>query len=319
MPVVEANGVTKRYGEAVALGGLDLAVDAGEIHGLVGPNGSGKTTALHAVLGYARPTAGTVRVFGDPPGAHAERVGVVPEGYGVWERFTGAEHVAFAAAAAGPGGDASPDGGSAGEPGVDAATTDPAAFLERVGLRGAADRRAGGYSAGMVKRLILAMALAGDPDLLVLDEPFAGVDPLAALAVRRVLRAERSRGTTVLFSTHDFGHAEAVCDRVGLLRDGRLVAERSGHTGGPTARLGLAVRGDVDAARAAAAGVRGVESVRVADRTDGRLVARCVPSAELSVLVAIADHPDVASASLDDPSLEAAFVEHVRGEAGSPT
>lgn len=210
MSAVTVDSVTKRYGDLVAVRDLDLVVDRGEVYCLVGPNGSGKTTLFNVLLDFVRPTSGRVEVLGrdatEAPLAVRERVGVVPEGYGVYDRMTGRQHVAFAADSKG----------------VDA---DPEAVLERVGLADVADQRAGGYSKGMAKRLILATALVGDPDLLVFDEPFSGLDPAAFAQLRDTIRAERDRGTAVFLSTHLYGPVERIGDRVGIVLDGELVAE----------------------------------------------------------------------------------------------
>ncbi|MFB6206005.1 MAG: ABC transporter ATP-binding protein, partial [Haloglomus sp.] len=188
----------------------DLAVDEGEVYALVGPNGSGKTTALNVLLGLVRPTAGDARICGedtwDAARAARQHLGVVPEGYGVYGRLTGRRHVAFAATSRGWSGD-------------------PDAVLERVGLQDVADRRAGTYSRGMKKRLVLAMALVGDPDVLLLDEPFNGLDPDAAQTLRTAIEHERERGTSVLLASHLFREVAAVADRVGMLSGGELVRE----------------------------------------------------------------------------------------------
>ncbi|MFB6151567.1 MAG: ABC transporter ATP-binding protein [Haloarculaceae archaeon] len=211
MSAVDIDGVTKRYGDVLAVDGVDLAVDRGEVYCLVGPNGSGKTTILNVLLDFVRPTEGSVEVLGHDARTESlavrERIGVVPEGYGVYDRLTGRQHVAFAADSKG-------------------ADDDPDAILERVGLADAADQRAGEYSKGMAKRLILGAALVGDPDLLVFDEPFSGLDPAAFARLRDTIEAENDRGTAVFLSTHLFGPVERVGDRVGVLLDGELVAER---------------------------------------------------------------------------------------------
>jgi ABC-2 type transport system ATP-binding protein len=209
MAAIELSGVTKRFGDVTALRGVDLTVEQGEIFGFLGPNGAGKSTTIDILLDFVRPTAGDVRVLGHDARAESvrirQRTGVLPEGFDVYDRLTGRQHVAFAADSKG----------------VDA---DPDAVLERVGIADAADRRAGGYSKGMAQRLVLGMALVGEPDLLILDEPSTGLDPNGARRMREIVTAERDRGATVFFSSHILGQVEAVCDRVGILRDGELVA-----------------------------------------------------------------------------------------------
>ena len=209
MAAIELDGVEKSFGDVRALRGLDLDVQDGEIFGFLGPNGAGKSTTINVLLDFIRPDAGSVRVLGrdarDDSVAVRERTGVLPEGFDVYDRLTAREHVQFAIDSKG-------------------ADDDPAALLERVGLEEAIDRRAGGYSKGMKQRLALAMALVGDPELLVLDEPSSGLDPNGARELREIVEREAADGTTVFFSSHILGQVEAVCDRVGIIREGELVA-----------------------------------------------------------------------------------------------
>ncbi|WP_435359983.1 ABC transporter ATP-binding protein [Haloarchaeobius sp. DFWS5] len=207
---IELSGVTKRYGDGtVALRDLDLRVEEGEIFGFLGPNGAGKSTMINLLLDFIRPTAGDVKVLGMDAEADSKvvrgRVGVLPDGYHVYDRLTGLAHVQFAIDSKG----------------VD---DDAMALLERVGIAEAAERKAGGYSKGMKQRLVLAMALVGEPDLLILDEPTTGLDPNGAREMRDIIRAEAARGATVFFSSHILEQVEAVCDRVAILNKGQLVA-----------------------------------------------------------------------------------------------
>jgi ABC-2 type transport system ATP-binding protein len=180
---IELNAVTKRYGSVTALRGLDLSVDSGEVFGFLGPNGAGKSTTIDIMLDHARPTGGEPRVLGMDPREESvairERTGVLPEGVGPLGRI-GREHVAFAIEAK-------------------AGTEDPDAVLDRVGVAHAADRPVTAYSRGMTQRLMLGMAVAGRPDLLILDEPTTGLDPNGAREMREIIRAERDRGATVFF------------------------------------------------------------------------------------------------------------------------
>ncbi|MFC6905412.1 ABC transporter ATP-binding protein [Halalkalicoccus tibetensis] len=220
MTAIELRGVTKRYDdgglgsseEVVAVDDLDLEVRDGEVFGFLGPNGAGKSTTINMILDFVHPTEGSIEVLGHD--AHAdsvrvrERTGVLPEGFDVYDRLSGRKHVEFAIESKGT-------------------SENPDALLERVGIADAADRKAGGYSKGMTQRLALAMALVGEPDLLILDEPSTGLDPNGALEMREIVRQEVDRGATVFFSSHILGQVEAVCDRVGILRGGELVAEDS--------------------------------------------------------------------------------------------
>jgi ABC-2 type transport system ATP-binding protein len=209
MASIELSGLTKHFGPVVALEAVDLTVEDGEIFGFLGPNGAGKSTTINMLLDFVRPTSGTATVLGmdaqTESQAVRQRVGVLPDGYHVYDRLTGRQHVEFAIESKN-------------------ADEDPEAILDRVGILEAADRKASGYSKGMKQRLTLAMALVGEPDLLILDEPTTGLDPRGARDVREIVRQERDRGATVFFSSHILEQVQAVCDRVGILRDGELVA-----------------------------------------------------------------------------------------------
>jgi ABC-2 type transport system ATP-binding protein len=212
MPAIELDGVTKRYRNTVALHDLDLHVREGEIYGFLGPNGAGKSTTINILLDFARPNSGDVRVLGYDARSEAKQIrqktGVLPEGADVYDRLSGRRHLEFAIDSMG--GD-----------------EDPETVAERVGILEALGKKAGGYSKGMKQRLVLGMSLVGQPDLLILDEPTTGLDPSGAREMREIIREERDRGATVFFSSHILGQVDAVCDRVGILRDGELVAEDS--------------------------------------------------------------------------------------------
>jgi ABC-2 type transport system ATP-binding protein len=212
MAAIRTQNLTKRFGEdVVAVEDLNLEVEEGEVFGFLGPNGAGKSTTINVLLDYLRPTEGTATVLGydaqDETQQIHRRIGILPEGFDLYDRLTGRKHVEFAIDSKG-------------------SDDDPDAILDRVGLGPeAADRKAGGYSTGMGQRLALGMALVGDPDLLILDEPSSGLDPNGARQMRELVREQAERGTSVFFSSHILGQVEAVCDRVGIMSDGRLVAE----------------------------------------------------------------------------------------------
>jgi ABC-2 type transport system ATP-binding protein len=209
MTAIETTDLTKRYGEETALDSFDLRVERGEIFGFLGPNGAGKSTTIDVLLDFVRPTDGDAAVAGhDPqhsPRAVRESVGVLPDDYALYDSLSGAEHVELAKELHG-------------------SDEDTDALLSRVGLADAGDRAAGSYSKGMTQRLAFGMALVGDPDILVLDEPLAGIDPNGVEDVREIIRTEADSGTTVFFSTHALERVEAICDRVAIVADGELVA-----------------------------------------------------------------------------------------------
>ena len=208
-PAIAIRGLRKRYGALTVLDGLDLDVRPGELLALLGPNGAGKTTTVEILEGYRRADGGTARVLGLDPARDAAalrpRVGLMLQGGGIAPQARPREllrlHAAFFA---------------------DPADAD--ALLDLVGLTGAADRRYRILSGGERQRLSLALALVGRPELLILDEPTAGMDPAAKVLVRELLGALRAIGRTMLVTTHELADAERLADRVGLLDRGRLIA-----------------------------------------------------------------------------------------------
>ena len=206
---VEVRGLVKRFGDRVtAVDGLDLSVRPGETYGLLGPNGAGKTTALRMLLGLVRPTAGLVRVLGEVPGSRAalRRVGSMGE-IAFYPFLSGRDNLRAAARRRGlPG------------PRVDA-------VLETAGLTVRQRDRVSGYSLGMKQRLGLAMALLADPELLILDEPSNGLDPVGQLEMHRLIRDLGASGRTILLSSHDLREVEELCGRVGVIGGGRLLIE----------------------------------------------------------------------------------------------
>jgi ABC-2 type transport system ATP-binding protein len=230
-----------------------------------------------------------------------ERTGVLPEGFDVYDRLTGREHVEFAIESKG-------------------ADDDPDALLRRVGLsESEAARPAGGYSTGMRQRLALAMALVGQPDLLILDEPSSGLDPAGAKEMREIVQAEVDRGATVFFSSHILGQVEAVCDRVAIMRDGTLVAQdtveglREAAGGEASLRVTVASPGAVDLA--ALETLEGVTSASL----DGDVVTvSCADDAKTRVVGALED----AGAGVEDfetaeSSLEDLFLYYTEDGGGT--
>jgi ABC-2 type transport system ATP-binding protein len=210
-PAIEARGLVKRYGDRAVLDGVDLAVRPAEIVALLGPNGAGKTTTIEIIEGYRRPDDGVVRVLGvDPvtggPRLHA-RVGLMLQGGGLDPRSTPREVLRLYAAFH--------DG-----------ARKPDALLREVGLGDAVARtRIRRLSGGERQRLALALALVGEPEVLLLDEPTAGMDPEAKATTRALVAGLRDRGRAILLTTHDLGDVERLADRVVILAGGRIVAK----------------------------------------------------------------------------------------------
>ncbi|MFC7131761.1 MULTISPECIES: ABC transporter ATP-binding protein [Salinibaculum] len=302
MAAIELTGLTKRYGDVTALGGVDLTVDEGEIFGFLGPNGAGKSTTIDILLDFVRPTAGEARVFDmdaqEKTLAVRERTGVLPDGFHVYDRLTGRQHIQFV---------------------VESKEADeaPIDVLERVGIADAADRKAGGYSKGMTQRLALGMALTGDPDLLILDEPSTGLDPTGAREIREIVREESRQGTTIFFSSHVLSQVEAVCDRVGILRAGELIAvdsvEGLRDAAGTEARLKITVDGIDDAALDA---VRALDGVSNVSQTDSQLTVGVADGSKTAVLNALEERGvTVRDFETDESSLEELFISYTEGEA----
>jgi ABC-2 type transport system ATP-binding protein len=211
---IEARGLVKRYGELVAVDHVDLTVREGDVYGYLGPNGAGKTTSLRMLLGLIRPDGGTARLFGHDPlleGARAlDGVAGFVEAPRFYPYLTGRKNLELVAALDGD--------GAAGR--IDAA-------LDTVDLADRAKDRVGGYSHGMRQRLGIAGALLRDPRLLLLDEPTTGLDPAGMRDMRALVRRLADQGMTVLLSSHLMGEVEELCDRVAIVRTGRVVYEGS--------------------------------------------------------------------------------------------
>jgi ABC-2 type transport system ATP-binding protein len=210
-PVLEMRDLVKRYGTTVALGGVDISINEGELVGLLGPNGAGKSTLVKIGCGLVRPTSGTARVCGAPAGSQQARAALgylaelfrfpgwlrADEVLELHQRLTGSS------------------GGA----------TERADLLELVGLEQVGTRRVDAMSKGMQQRLGIAQALVGSPRLLMLDEPTSALDPAGRRVVRQILEEVRARGITVLLNSHLLSEVELVCDRVFILLGGELIAE----------------------------------------------------------------------------------------------
>jgi len=217
VPAIEVIGLRKTYRRAFrrqgheALRGVDLSVPQGSAFGLIGPNGAGKTTFIKSILGIVQPSEGAVKVLGGSPEDPRirARIGYLPERLHLPGSWSSPAFLATVARLKG-------------------LTPDKAAnlrLLERVGLADALGRRIGGYSKGMRQRLGLAAALLGNPELLILDEPTDGIDPIGRVEVRRILQEEVQRGTTLFLNSHLLAETERVCDRIAILAEGKVLRE----------------------------------------------------------------------------------------------
>lgn len=293
MQAIAVESLSVRFGDVRAVREVDLTVERGEVFGFLGPNGAGKSTVINVLLDFVRRSSGEVRVLGhdpeDDPRSVRRRVGVLPEATGFYERDTARDHLRFA---------------------VDLAGTDddPETLLDRTGIAAAADRPVGEYSKGMRKRLGLAIALVGEPELLILDEPLGGLDPAGARILREVVRSEADRGAAVFFSSHIMSQVETVCDRVGIMNDGRLV-EVGGVDDlriGAGTQIGLTLDSPATRVLSEVRGLDGVESA-TADGPD--LTVTCAtPAAKGAVVTQVSQSADVIRDVRErPPSLEQVF------------
>lgn len=211
-PAVRLQGVTRRFGAHTAVADLDLEVPSGCIYGLLGPNGSGKTTTIRMILGILLPDAGRVELLGEPPAVHrATGVGYLPEERGVYRKMKVRDFLVFLAEIRGLPRHAGRDRAGG--------------WLERLGLEEWAERRVEDLSKGMQQKVQFIGTVLHEPELLILDEPFSGLDPINQDVLEAIVRELRDSGTTILFSTHLMDHAERLCDRVCLISRSRKVLD----------------------------------------------------------------------------------------------
>jgi ABC-type multidrug transport system ATPase subunit len=320
-PVIRTEALTKRYGGLVAVDGVDLRVDEGDLFGFLGPNGSGKTTTVRMLLGLVFATAGRIEVLGRPmPRAAAAvlpAVGSLVEGPAFYPHLSGRANLALFDAAGPAGGSGGGPGGSSLAPRSDGARRDRRRRIDhalgRVGLDGVGRRPVKAYSSGMRQRLGLAAALLRAPRLLVLDEPTNGLDPKGMREVRDLLaELVRSGGTTVFLSSHLLAEVEQVCTRAAIVHQGRLVAQdRVEALLAPTGRVTVATP---DVARAAelATALPGV-------RLDGRHADRLTVQLDGTVPEELNRHlvaggVRVRELLVERPSLEDVFLELTAGD-----
>ncbi|WP_256404267.1 ABC transporter ATP-binding protein [Haloplanus ruber] len=294
-----ADDVRKRYGDVVALDGVSLSITGGEVFGLVGPNGAGKTTLVRALTGTTR-CEGSVGVLGVPPDEvdHA-RVGLLPQSFHPADRLTARELVAYYA-------------------GLYDHARSVEAVLDDVGLADDADTWYENLSGGQQRRACVGTALVNDPDVLFLDEPTTGIDPAGRRSLWRLIDDLAAGGTTVLLTSHSMGEVERLADRVGLLRDGRLVAVGTPESliaehGGDSR---LVVEASRPADREALAAALDAEVVE----HDGRLAVRDVALADVGDVVARLEAAgvDVESFTWAEPDLADVYL-RLTGESFAPS
>ncbi len=298
MTALELDGVTKRYGDFHAVRDVSFTVERGAIFGFLGPNGAGKTSTLRMVLGLIPPTSGRICVLGSsrarPP---LDRIGFLPEERGLYRLMTPLDAVVF----------------FAGLKGVSASVARKRGreMLEAQGLGDAIRRPMKALSKGMAQKVQLICALAHEPELVILDEPFSGLDPVNQQGLEGLIRDLARRGATVIFSTHVMAHAERLCERIVLMAKGRKVFDGTMAQARAAAPTRLELEGTLDPARLAA--LPGLASVR---REDGEvegaglytltLTAGASPQAVLKA--ALQQDLDISQFRLESPTLHDAFI-----------
>ncbi|MGO8882673.1 MAG: ATP-binding cassette domain-containing protein [Streptosporangiaceae bacterium] len=290
---IAITGLRKSFGATIALDGLDLSVSAGEVHGFLGPNGSGKTTTIRILLGLLRADGGSARLLGGDPWRDAttlhRRLAYVPGDVTLWPNFTGGEVIDLLARLRGS---------------LDPPRRD--SLIERFELDPRKKARA--YSKGNRQKVALISALASDVELLLLDEPTAGLDPLMEAVFRACVQEERSRGRTVLLSSHILSEVEALCDRVTIIRLGRAVES------GTLAELRHLTRTSITAELAVPPGpldqLPGVHDLDV----EGSRVRCEVDTDKLDELLRHLTAAGVRSLTSQPPTLEQLFLRHYAGD-----
>jgi ABC-2 type transport system ATP-binding protein len=291
---IEVSGLRKSFGQTVALDGLDLTVAAGEVHGFLGPNGSGKTTTIRILLGLLRGDGGTARLLGGDPwrdavGLH-RRLAYVPGDVTLWPNLTGGEVIDLLGQLRG---------------GLDPKRR--AELLERFDLDPA--KKARTYSKGNRQKVALVAALASDAELLILDEPTSGLDPLMESVFRQCAEEERSRGRTVLLSSHILSEVEALCDRVTIIRAGRTV--ETGTLAGLRHLTRTSIAAELAGPAAGLEQLAGVHDLVVDQGQDGGSRVRCeVDSERLEDVLRLLVGAGVRTLVSQPPTLEELFLRH---------
>ncbi len=307
-PIVEVRGIRKRFGEIEAVRGIDFRVEEGETYGLLGPNGAGKTTTISIIAGLLRRDAGDVLVGGMPMdvGAAEPRalIGLVPQELAIYPDLTGRENLRFFGRLYGLSGT------------VLSRRVDE--VLEVIGLRDRADDRADEYSGGMKRRLNIGIGLLHEPRLLILDEPTVGVDPQSRNAILESVEALSATGRGVLYTTHYMEEAERLCDRVGIIDEGRLVAEGTRRElvrlVGEQDRVRLQGAGDLGGAAAAFRSLEAVAEVIVADHALEVITADATTLLPELLREAATTGMTVTRVEVSQPDLETVFL-HLTGKA----
>jgi ABC-2 type transport system ATP-binding protein len=299
-PVLSFDRVTKNYGGFAAVSELSFSVGRGQIYGFLGPNGAGKTTSLRMLLGMIAPTSGTISVLGHPSVMFCrEKVGYLPEERGLYRRMTPVESIVYLGELKGMT--------------AAAARAKALELLDRFGLKAFAKSKIEALSKGMAQKVQIVSTVVHDPDLVILDEPFSGLDPVNQQVLEEMIVALRDEGKTVLFSTHVMQHAERLCDRLVLIAKGRMVFE--GTLADARARLPRKVRIKSGAGRDTLATLPGVIQVEMLGPVTADLTLN--DAARADALLRACFERDITLEGFDiaEPSLHDIFVELIGPDA----
>ncbi len=293
---IRCDSISKHFGALAALDGFDLSVGAGEIHGLLGPNGAGKSTAIRVLLGQLRHSGGSVRVLDRDPWDESvelhRHMAYVPDDVRLWPMLTGGEVIDLLGSLRGS---------------LDEARRDE--LIER--FRFDPTRKSGTYSHGNRQKVVLIAALAADVELLVLDEPTTGLDPLMTAEFRQCIREAQDRGTTVLLSSHVLADVEALCDRISIIRDGRLVETGTMQDLRHLARTSFTVQASGDLS--ALGGLAGIHDLEL----DAGGASFSVDPGALEPVLAVLAGASVGALTSTPPTLEELFLRHYDGSGGA--
>jgi ABC-2 type transport system ATP-binding protein len=287
---VEISDITKSFQEVVAVDRLSLSVPEGSVYGFIGPNGSGKSTTMRMIVNIIHPDSGTIRIFGvDRSGRLGGKIGYLPEERGVYRKMKVRSLLEFHARLRG-GRDVTPQ--------IDR-------WLERLGLAAWADTKVEALSKGMSQKVQFIATMVPEPKLLILDEPFTGLDPVSADSIRGAILEVRSRGCTIILSTHDMGVAGSLCDSIFMIFRGKKVLD--GTLNSIQSRYGSdTIRVEVEGGCATLANLPGIERITdLGQAQELRMAERCNPQ---GVLEALIGRTRVISFSVVKPSLHDIFV-----------
>jgi ABC-2 type transport system ATP-binding protein len=299
MAIVELENIRKVYDTKVAVEGLSLTIEAGQMFGLLGPNGSGKSSSIRMMIGMTRPDSGTVRLFGKPFDRQAlSRIGYLPEERGLYKKMKVLEQLVFLGQLHGLS--------------ASTASTRATAWCERMLIAETLNKKTEELSKGMQQKIQFIASLLHDPDLIIMDEPFSGLDPVNASLLMDTLLDLRSQGKAILFSTHRMDQVEKLCDSIALISQGRLVlhgAMREVKSRYPANRIQINFSGDKSflehPAIASAKNYGGLAEIKLADSVDSATAAQEV------LAYAVAPGTRISRFDLSEPTLEEIFIDTV--------